>query len=76
MKTPIIEIEGTKYYGSEESMTKILTDNLTPEAAQEAISLWNQTKVKGKSLGTLPAPGVNTSMIFTTLYKTRKYPFI
>lgn len=52
-------------------MTKLLTDNLTPNASEEALSLWAQTKVSNKSLRSIPAPGVNTSMIFTTLYNTR-----
>ncbi len=54
-------------------MTKLITDNLSPNASEEALSLWAQTKVEGKSLRTIPAPGVNTSMIFTTLYDTRKH---
>jgi len=34
--------------------------------------LWDQTKVANYSLNDMPAPGVNTSMIFTTLYDTCK----
>lgn len=37
------------------------------------MSVWSQTKVQNKSLNTIPAPGVDTSMIFTTVYKTQIY---
>lgn len=51
-------------------MTKLFKDTLNETEYKTVMSLWEQTKKEGQTLDILPAPGVNTSMIFSTLYET------
>ncbi len=51
-------------------MTELFKDELTPDDFKMVMDIWSQTKVPNKTLRSIPAPGVNTSMIFTTVYDT------
>lgn len=73
--TPIFDIGGEKYYGNQSELERLMKDTLPKGQINQALSLYQQTIMKGKTLSEMPAPGVNTSMIFTTVYDTRKiYP--